>query len=129
MTLLTTNMSNVRNQLDINAKISTDALEQVRTETASKYEDIKAQFDATAKSSAGTSSRDATNAGGTGALSSSDTPLVNKDGGPEQVNPTKVEPFSLQCSYCDGPVPRIFAKHRKDCDCHFHPSAFAKTSR
>ena len=97
MTLLTSNMSNVRNQLDINAKFSTDALEPVRTETASKYEDLKAQFDAMAKSIVGTCICDATGAGGTGALSSSDIPLVNKDGQPEQVTPTKVEPFSLQC--------------------------------
>ena len=63
MALLTTNLSNVRSQLELNAKFSTDALEQVRIETASQYDDLNAQFDAMAKSIAGTGSREATTAG------------------------------------------------------------------
>ena len=62
--------------------------------------------------------------GGTGALSSSEVPLVNTEWKPDQVNPTALEPFPLQCSYCDGDVPKCISKHCVDCDLHFHPGHY-----
>ena len=104
---LTTTVTSFREQLDVNADFSVDAVQQVR-------EEFNARFDALAKLIP------ASNAGGTGALSSSDEPLVNITGKPRECN-VKDIPFAIKCSYCDGDVPKVIAKHCADCDLHFHP--------
>ena len=56
--------------------------------------------------------------------SATDITLVNKDGEPDQLSLTDVGSYSIQCSYCDGSVPRVIAEHCEDCDLHFHPGHY-----
>ncbi len=98
---LTNTVTVMKEQMDVNADFSVDAVQQVREETKSQLDAMHARFNAMEKllsergAQGGSSSfaegqvgtMEASNAGGTGALSSADVPLVNGLGGPRSIEP------------------------------------------
>jgi hypothetical protein len=125
VTHLTTAVNNFQEQMDINANYSVDSVQQVRDETKSQLDAMKARFDTMEKLLlSGRGVHGASNPGGTGALSSTDDTLAASMGRPAKVDATKVVPFAIKCAFCTGDVPKSIAKHCVDCDLHFHPGHF-----
>ena len=98
-------------QIDSNSDFTVGAVQQVRDELNGRIDAMGKQLQ-----------QQASNAGGVSKASSSSkgVPLVNNQGRPDKIE-VKTEQFSMQCSFCDGEVPKPIAKHCKDCDLHFHP--------
>ena len=107
---LVTTVKSLRGQLDVNADFSVDALQQVRDEFSSSLNNLRKEISGAQNAGGASSSKD-----------ESQTPLVNNMGRPAVV---EADDFSILCSYCDGQVPKIIAKHCGDCDCHFHPGHY-----
>ena len=105
---LTSTVKTMASQLDTNSDFVVDAVQQVRDELNGRNDALYKQHPAS-------------NAGGDGAPgSATDAPLVNKTGRPTQ-HDGKDTPYSIQCAFCLGDVPKSIAKHCVDCDLHFHP--------
>ena len=68
----------------------------------------------------------ASNAGGVPPASSSEIPLVNREGKPDVVAAGDLgEPYEeIMCSCCLGMMPKIIARHCKECNLHFHPGHY-----
>ena len=60
----------------------------------------------------------ATHAGGQGPEATSQSSSF-KAGKPHQSS-TNIGPYSVECAYCDGEVPKCIAKQRQDCGAYFH---------
>ena len=84
---LTNTVSSFKNQLDVNADFSVDAVQQVRDE-------FNARVDALSKLIP------APNAGGTNASGSSGSQTLMSSTGKPRECEVKDVPFSLECSFC-----------------------------
>ena len=103
-----------------------DAIQQVRAEVRSEF---NTRFDALSNNQASNAGGDTAAAAAAAQMSSSSTlpkdePLVNSMGKPEKRDETHVSTFAIQCSYCEGDIPKSIAKHCADCDLQYHPGHF-----
>ena len=104
----------------MNTEFASSAVMQVRAETQTQFEAMQARIDELVKHIPAVQSQGASNAGGDGAQSHADAPLVNNSGKPATVEePVKTYPTVI-CSLCDGEVPKSIAKRCLDCDLSFH---------
>ena len=111
---LTSTIQVLRAQMSTNSDFAVDAMEQIRQEFRGELEATKLVVNERSVDKA-------SDAGGFMPGASTDKPLVNIMREPDTVERRDVKNFAVFCSYCNGEVPGIIAKHCVDCDCHFHP--------
>ena len=111
VTSLTNTVAGFREQLNVNNEFAASAANQVREETQSRFETTQARIEEVAQQIPTVQARDASNAGGDRALSSTDTPLVNKFGKSPHVNDSEMTCLTIECAFCQGDVPNGIAKH------------------
>ena len=102
---LTNSVAKLREQVSAQADFAVDAIQQVRDEHAGDRADGAVH--------AGGERPEATS------ISSS-----SKTGRPTQSNSIP-GPYSVECAYCDGEVPKVIAVKCQDCGAHFHRSHYA----